>query len=52
MAISKFWWKSDSSKDIRIHWMCWYRLGEAKKNGGMGFRNLLDFNIARLGNQA
>lgn len=32
--------------------MCWSRLTDSKFNGGMGFRNLRDFNIAMLGNQA
>lgn len=52
MAMSKFWWKSDSTKDKGIHWMCWSRLTAAKHTGGMGFRNLRDFNIALLGSQA
>ncbi|XP_074356428.1 uncharacterized protein LOC141696142 [Apium graveolens] len=52
MAMSKFWWKSDSSKDKSIHWMCWSRLTAAKCKGGMGFKNLRDFNTALLGNQA
>lgn len=52
MAMTKFWWKTDSTKNNCIHWMCWNRLTAAKNNGGMGFRNLRDFNIALLGNQA
>ncbi|XP_074327095.1 uncharacterized protein LOC141665037 [Apium graveolens] len=52
MAMSKFWWKSDSSKDKGIHWMCWSRLTASKFKGGMGFKDLRDFNIALLGKQA
>ncbi|XP_074323102.1 putative mitochondrial protein AtMg00310 [Apium graveolens] len=52
MAVSMFWWKSDSSKDKSIHWMCWSRLIDANYKGGMGFRNLREFNVALLGNQA
>lgn len=51
MAMSKFWWRSDSSKEKGIHWMCWRRLTDSKFKGGIGFRNLRDFNIALLGSQ-
>jgi ribonuclease HI len=46
--LAKFWWGSTDGKR-KIHWMSWERLSKPKKNGGMGFRGLSDFNKALLG---
>lgn len=45
--IATFWWKVQ--KDRRgIHWVSWQRLCQFKKAGGMGFRDLICFNLAML----
>lgn len=51
MLMCKFWWKSSSKKDKGIHWMRWERMSIKKSEGGLGFRNLRDFNVALLGKQ-
>lgn len=40
MAMCKFWWRNESSKEKGIHWMCWSKLCSAKVEGGMSFRCL------------
>lgn len=52
MAMCKFWWRTNASKEKSIHWMCWNRLCSLKSNGGMIFRCIRDFNVALLGKQA
>ncbi|XP_074324121.1 uncharacterized protein LOC141661039 [Apium graveolens] len=47
----RFWWKSLSEKNKGIHWMSWERMCKVKGSGGLGFRNLHDFNVAQLGKQ-
>lgn len=47
----KFRWKTSQKKDTSIHWMSWERTSTPKTKGGMGFRNLRDFDIALLGKQ-
>ncbi|KAM2008173.1 hypothetical protein ACFX16_003097 [Malus domestica] len=45
--MAKFWW-AGANKDREIHWINWKDLGRAKKERGMGFSNLKDFNLALL----
>ncbi|BFG20813.1 hypothetical protein CerSpe_070870 [Prunus speciosa] len=49
-SIESFWWgqKNDSNK---IHWVSWEKLGLAKVEGGMGFQNFSEFNLALLAMQ-
>ncbi|KAM6544160.1 hypothetical protein CsatB_008607 [Cannabis sativa] len=51
--MASFWWKSNNSNGngSGISWMSWDRMTKHKVEGGMGFRNLRDFNLAMLGKQ-
>uniref|UniRef100_A0A803PT88 Reverse transcriptase n=2 Tax=Cannabis sativa TaxID=3483 RepID=A0A803PT88_CANSA len=51
--MASFWWKSNKSNSngSGIVWMNWDRMTRNKAEGGMGFRNLRDFNLAMLGKQ-
>ncbi|KAM1243031.1 hypothetical protein ACFX2G_035329 [Malus domestica] len=49
-VLAKFWW-ANRNKEMGIHWVNWEEMGCAKGNGGIGFRNLMDFNTALLTKQ-
>ncbi|KAM1310374.1 hypothetical protein FF1_006931 [Malus domestica] len=44
-VVVRFWW-AGADEDCGIHWINWAEMGRPKRDGGMGFRNLKDFNIA------
>uniref|UniRef100_A0A803P654 Reverse transcriptase zinc-binding domain-containing protein n=1 Tax=Cannabis sativa TaxID=3483 RepID=A0A803P654_CANSA len=44
----KFWWQASAKNNKGIHWKSWERLTIHKSKGGMGFRNLRDFNLSLL----
>ena len=46
-----FWWGSKGNSSRGIIWMKWDRLCKPKNYGGIGFKNLHQFNIAMLGKQ-
>lgn len=50
-TLSKYWWNSSQSNSSKLCWMNWERLSKHKNEGGMGFRNFRNFNVAMLGKQ-
>ena len=49
--MNSFWWGSNGVNNKGIKWMSWNKLSMQKSQGGMGFRNLHEFNLAMLGKQ-
>ena len=47
----KYWWRSSSKNNKCIYWKSWENLNLHKSRGGMGFRNLREFNLALLSKQ-
>jgi hypothetical protein len=48
--MQQFWW-SHMSKNSKIHWMSWSKMGRPKTKGGLGFWDLVIFNKALLAKQ-
>ena len=48
--IRKFWW-GYKGEVRKIHWVAWKNLCLPKNNGGLGFKDIVNFNLALLGKQ-
>ncbi|KAM6568954.1 hypothetical protein CsatB_016939 [Cannabis sativa] len=49
--MARFWWKSQSNSSKGVSWVSWKRLCQHKNFGGLGFRDLRDYNLSFLGKQ-
>ena len=48
--IRNFWWEQKRDEK-KMAWLSWEKLCKAKEEGGMGFRQLKEFNLAFLAKQ-
>lgn len=49
--MNSFWWGNRGNGGGVIHWMKWELLCKPKTYGGIGFKNVHEFNVAMLGKQ-
>ncbi|CAN0857898.1 LINE-1 retrotransposable element ORF2 protein [Linum grandiflorum] len=49
--MNSFWWGTRGNGGGGLAWMRWERISVWKEFGGIGFRDLLGFNVAMLGKQ-
>lgn len=50
-AMRRFWWSATKEK-FKIPWIAWNKITSSKRDGWLGFRDMLAFNKALLAKQA
>ncbi|XP_027152203.1 uncharacterized protein LOC113752281 [Coffea eugenioides] len=48
--MAKYWW-GQKENEHKVHWLSWGRMTEVKAEGGLGFQELHEFNLALLAKQ-
>lgn len=46
-VIEGFWWR-DQKTNEGVHWMVWNKVSNGKSRGGLGFKEIISFNLAML----